>query len=115
YQVEYAVDRLETTSIVWLGLTMGCARCHDHKYDPITQKDFYRFFAYFNNVSDRGRYFKYGNTPPVVTAPTREQQAKLDALDAQLAESRTRAASLTASAKAALNHWTPPAAESWNF
>ena len=85
YQVEYAVDRVETTATVWLGLTMGCARCHDHKYDPISQKEFYNFFAFFNNVSDRGRYFKYGNTPPIVHAPTREQQAHLDALDGRIA------------------------------
>ena len=90
YQVEYAVDRLETTATVWLGLTMGCARCHDHKYDPISQKEFYEFFAFFNNVSDRGRYYKYGNTPPVVRAPTREQQARLDALDGRIAHLEER-------------------------
>ena len=81
YQVEYAVDRLETTGTVWLGLTVGCARCHDHKYDPISQREFYRFYAYFNNVSDRGRYYKYGNTPPIVRAPTREQREELGSLD----------------------------------
>ena len=86
YQVEYAVDRVETTATVWLGLTMGCARCHDHKYDPISQKEFYQFFAYFNNVSDRGRYYKFGNTPPLVHAPTREQQAQLGALDRRIAK-----------------------------
>ena len=85
YQVEYAVDRLETTATVWMGLTLGCARCHDHKYDPISQKEFYRFFAYFNNVSDRGRYYKYGNTPPIVHAPTLEQQERLDEMDRQIA------------------------------
>ncbi len=69
-----------------MGLTMGCARCHDHKYDPITQKDFYRFYAFFNNVPDRGRYFKYGNTPPFVLAPTQEQAAELEALDAEIEE-----------------------------
>ena len=62
YAVEYVVDRLETTSTVWLGLTLGCARCHDHKYDPFTQKDFYRLFAYFNNVPEKGRANKYGNS-----------------------------------------------------
>jgi hypothetical protein len=86
YAVEYVADRVETTSTVWLGLTMGCARCHDHKYDPITQKEFYRMFAYFNNVPERGRAFKYGNSPPVVKAPTQEQQEKLRLLDRVLAE-----------------------------
>jgi hypothetical protein len=53
--VEYVADRVETTSTVWLGLTVGCARCHDHKYDPIPQADFYRMFAYFNNIDESGR------------------------------------------------------------
>src|SRR5579862_4757438 len=84
YAVEYVVDRVETTSAVFLGLTLGCARCHDHKYDPFTQKEFYQLFAYFNNVPEMGRAMKYGNSPPMVTAPTHEQQATLDNLDSQL-------------------------------
>lgn len=55
YLVEYVADRVETTSTVFLGLTMGCARCHDHKYDPIKQKDFYEMFAFFNNIPENGR------------------------------------------------------------
>ena len=67
------------TSTVFLGLTLGCARCHNHKYDPFTQKDFYQMFAYFNNVPELGRAMKYGNSPPVVPAPTRDQQQQLNA------------------------------------
>ena len=70
YAVEYVVDRVETTATVWLGLTLGCARCHDHKYDPITQKEFYRLFAFFNNVPEKGRAIKFGNSPPMIKAPT---------------------------------------------
>lgn len=81
YAVEYVVDRVETTATVFLGLTLGCARCHDHKYDPLAQKEFYQVFAYFNNIPDRGRYNKYGNTAPVVKAPTPDQQARLGTLD----------------------------------
>lgn len=55
YIVEYVADRVETTSTVWLGLTVGCARCHDHKYDPISQKDFYELFAFFNNLKEHGQ------------------------------------------------------------
>lgn len=53
-RVNVVIDRVDTTSTVWLGLTMACAQCHDHKYDPVTQKDFYRFFAFFNNVPETG-------------------------------------------------------------
>ena len=53
--VEYAVDRVETTSTVWMGLTAGCARCHDHKYDPLSQKEFFQLFGYFNSISERGK------------------------------------------------------------
>ena len=94
YAVEYVVDRVETTSAVWLGATLGCARCHNHKYDPFPQKDFYRFFAYFNNVPERGMAFKYGNSPPVIAAPTADQEGKLRELDQKLAASEHTLASL---------------------
>jgi hypothetical protein len=84
YAVEYVVDRVETVSTVFMGVTLGCARCHNHKYDPFTQKEFYEFFAYFNNVPERGRGMKYGNTPPVIPAPTAEQQAALRALQSRI-------------------------------
>ncbi len=116
YQVEYAVDRLETTATVWLGLTMGCARCHDHKYDPISQKEFYRFYAYFNNVSDRGRYYKYGNTPPIVHAPTLEQQARLDELDQRIAQLESRLRERDDEIEAALVAGSlPPSADEWSY
>jgi len=84
YAVEYVVDRVETTSAVFLGLTLGCARCHNHKYDPFSQKEFYQLFAYFNNVPERGRAMKFGNSPPLVHAPTREQQQALRQLDERI-------------------------------
>ncbi|MFT5127305.1 MAG: hypothetical protein ACI8W8_000908 [Rhodothermales bacterium] len=55
FLVEYVADRVETTSTVWLGLTVGCARCHDHKYDPITMRDFYSMFAFFHNIPENGK------------------------------------------------------------
>ena len=89
YAVEYVVDRVDTTSTVWLGLAVGCARCHDHKYDPLTQKEFYRLFAYFNNVPEKGKAIKYGNSPPYIQTPTREQKKKLDQLTA-IAEAKSK-------------------------
>jgi hypothetical protein len=77
YQVEYVVDRVETTSTAWLGLTMGCARCHSHKYDPITHKEFYQFYAFFNSVSEKGLDGREGNAKPFLKLFTPEQE-KLD-------------------------------------
>ncbi|MBL8793401.1 MAG: DUF1553 domain-containing protein [Planctomycetia bacterium] len=90
YAVEYVADRLETTATVWLGLTLTCTRCHDHKYDPIKQSEFYQLFAYFNNVPESGRGFKYGNSPPYMKAPTPDQQAQLQAADAKVAQAEAR-------------------------
>jgi len=86
YAVEYVVDRVDTTATVWLGLTVGCARCHEHKYDPLTQKDYYRFFAFFNNVPEHGRAIKYGNSPPFILTPTNDQQEQLQKLDQEIAQ-----------------------------
>ena len=85
YQTEYVVDRVETTATVWLGLTMGCARCHDHKYDPIKQKEFYQFFAFFNTVPERGLDGRKGNSKPFVHLPSRQQEERLAALERKTA------------------------------
>ena len=85
FQVEYVVDRVETTGTVWLGLTIGCARCHDHKYDPLSQKEFYQVFSFFNNVPEYGRAIKEGNSPPYIQAPTDQQRRQLAAIDDKIA------------------------------
>ncbi len=54
YRTEYVIDRLNTTATVWMGLTVGCARCHDHKFDPLSQKEFYQLSAFFNQLPERG-------------------------------------------------------------
>ena len=77
YRVEYVADRVRTTSIAWLGLTMECARCHDHKFDPVTQKDFYRFFAFFNNIDETGEDGRFANAAPILPAPTLTQQHEM--------------------------------------
>ncbi|HWD98040.1 MAG TPA: DUF1553 domain-containing protein [Bryobacteraceae bacterium] len=85
YQVEYVVDRVEATSATWMGLTLGCARCHDHKYDPISQRDFYRFFAFFNNVSEKGLDGRTGNAEPFLQLPSAEQAARKQELNSAIA------------------------------
>ena len=85
YHAEYTIDRASTTGTVWLGLTVGCARCHDHKFDPIRQKDFYQLVAYFNSVPERGLDGFLGNADPVLPLPTAAQQKQLDELNGQLA------------------------------
>jgi len=72
-RVEYVVDRVETTATVWLGLTAGCARCHDHKYDPLSQQEFYNFYAFFNHIDETGRVDAGGNARPVMKIPSGEQ------------------------------------------
>jgi hypothetical protein len=75
-RVEYVMNRVETTGAVWLGLTVGCARCHDHKYDPISQREFYQFYSYFNSIDESGRVDAGGNANPVLPVPTKEQSAR---------------------------------------
>ncbi|MGH9769045.1 MAG: DUF1553 domain-containing protein, partial [Blastocatellia bacterium] len=86
YRIEYVVDRVDTTSTVFMGLTMGCARCHNHKYDPFTQKEYYQLTAYFNSIDEDGHSFDQGNSPPVIAAATKEQRQRLRQLDREIAE-----------------------------
>ncbi len=82
WRVETVIDRVETTGMTWLGLTFNCCRCHDHKYDPISQRDFYAMFAFFNNVTESGTLQgESKNTEPTISAPTAEQLAELKRLD----------------------------------
>jgi hypothetical protein len=84
YQVEYVVDRVETTSNVWMATTMGCARCHSHKYDPITQKEFYEFYAFFNTVSEDGLDGRTGNAKPFLSLPSPQQKTEIEELSAAI-------------------------------
>jgi len=90
FLLENAVDRVDTTSTVWMGLTMGCARCHDHKYDPISTKEYYQLISMFDNVAESGRAIKFGNSEPWIKAPTREQKAELAILDAKVADAKSK-------------------------
>ncbi len=89
YRVENGVDRVETTSTVFLGLTLGCARCHDHKFDPVSQAEFYQFFGFFNSVNEQGVYTESrGNVPPLITLPTFENQKQLEELEIAIAAAK---------------------------
>ena len=85
FLLENAVDRVDTTSTVWMGLTLGCARCHDHKYDPFSQKEYYQLISFFDNITESGRAIKFGNSEPWIIAPTRKQQQQEQALMQQIA------------------------------
>ena len=89
FRSEYVSDRAETTATVWLGLTVGCARCHDHKYDPIPQRDYYSLYAFFNNMKEKGLVYNFGNEEPFIKAPTPDMEAKLAGLEKAL-EDRQR-------------------------
>ena len=75
YRVEYAIDRVKTTSMVWLGVSMECAQCHNHKYDPITQEEYYQFYAFFNQAADPGKQTRNGNQSPVVNLYRRRENS----------------------------------------
>ena len=85
FAVEYVVDRVDTVSTVFLGLTMGCARCHNHKFDPFTQKEYYQLYAYFNSIPEDGRFNNFGNAAPWMPAPTRQQQQQLQRIESEMA------------------------------
>jgi hypothetical protein len=90
YYVKYAVDRVATTSTVWMGLTTECAECHDHKFDPISQKEFYQLFAFFNNTAENAMDGNRHDPPPSVRAPTPEQSRELARLMAAAEELRSQ-------------------------
>ncbi|MCC6510297.1 MAG: DUF1549 domain-containing protein [Pirellulaceae bacterium] len=107
--VETVIDRVETTGLTWLGLTLNCCRCHDHKYDPISQKEFYSLFAFFNSVEESGVLAPVGkngeNTPPLMTIASAEQKAEQARLDKAVAEREVRWAKVEKEASRWLADW----------
>jgi hypothetical protein len=84
YRVEYVADRVHTTATVFLGLSMQCARCHDHKYDPISQREYYQFFAFFNNVADKPAHSPiFSPGEPFLSVPSGDQLARFETLQRQ--------------------------------
>ena len=97
FHAENLVDRASTVGTVWLGLTVGCARCHDHKYDPIPTREFYSLFAFFNSVDEAGNGGSAdgrGNFKPFMKLPSPELEAQLASKDAELKTARANLAEI---------------------
>ncbi len=88
--VRYAVDRTETMSTIFMGMTLGCAVCHDHKFDPVTQKEFYQLFAFYNAAADAAMDGNQLAPPPVIRVPSPEQTTKLAELNQQITDLQAR-------------------------
>lgn len=111
YRVEYVVDRVDTTLTTWMGLTVGCAQCHDHKFDPISQRDFYRLFAFFNNSPEKG-LITTENPPPLISVPQPGQERRLTELKSAAASARAEFAQLKARLEEEVAAWEADGEES---
>lgn len=106
WRVEKVADRAETTSTAFLGLTLACARCHDHKYDALSQKDYYRFYGFFNSIDEKGFYNETrGNVPPIVRLHSDEVLARLEGLKRQEQEADARVAAALETAALRFEAW----------
>ncbi|MCA9177548.1 MAG: DUF1553 domain-containing protein [Planctomycetales bacterium] len=105
WRVDYVVDRVKTTSNVWLGISMECGQCHRHKFDPITQKEYYQFFAFFNQTSDPGMQSRSGNQAPLVNVPDAKRDAEITALEQQLAKVTEQISSRAAEVEEPFQQW----------
>ncbi len=107
YRVEYVCDRVQTFATTFLGLTFECARCHDHKYDPITQKEYYQFFSIFQNVDEAGLYSYFTNSPPTpaLTMTDNAGKQKLSELQAVVTELEKKSIKKRESRRTAFEEW----------
>jgi hypothetical protein len=105
YKVLYARDRTETVSTVWMGLTAGCAVCHDHKFDPISQREFYELSAFFNNTTQPTMDGNVKDTPPTVFVPAVADSGRWAALSAELSEARGKLAARKSAARPEFDRW----------
>ena len=108
YRVEYISDRVQTFGTAFLGLTFECAKCHDHKFDPITQKDFYRLFAFFDDIDEAGLYsfFSAGDAPtPAMKLFSEEAKTSRPALEQKEKSAVAHLKSLASSQSTAFSTW----------
>ncbi|MBK9129919.1 MAG: PSD1 domain-containing protein [Phycisphaerales bacterium] len=101
FRVAAVIDRVNTTMQVWMGMTVGCAQCHDHKYDPLSQREYYELFAFFDQTEDDD----HPSDRPVIEAPTDDQQAALVSLRAEQARLRATTDAWTPEYAAAFSAW----------
>jgi len=111
YRVEYVVDRVKTTGNVFLGLSIECAQCHSHKYDPISHREYYQFYAFFNNNADSGKQTRNGNAPPMVNVISRENIAKRQAAEAKVKAINEKIATHRKGVQDAFEKWAIEAAK----
>jgi len=109
YQVLYTRDRTETTSQVWMGLTAGCAVCHDHKFDPLSTKEFYSLAAFFNNTTQQAMDGNIPNTPPTIFVPRAEDREKWQQTEKQVADMRGRIEARKQSGRPDFDGWVAQA------
>jgi hypothetical protein len=109
FLAEYTADRVETTAAVWLGQTFNCCRCHDHKFDPFTQRDFYALKAFFHNVPEKGVGIYSNpirtNSPPFVNLPAPEIEAKISGLNASTKAVNEQLTVLAEKSSAGVEEW----------
>ena len=114
YAVLYTRDRTETTAAVWMGLTAGCAVCHNHKFDPLSQKEFYELAAFFNNTTQNPMDGNVHNTPPILPVPLAADGERWAAIEVELVAARRRRETARQEARQAFGDWiaalTPQAA-----
>lgn len=108
YRTGYVCDRVETTAATWLGLTMGCAKCHDHKYDPLTMRDYYGLFAAFNNLDEKGIVKDVApmSPAPALLLPSAEQQEQFARLSDQIRQDEARLKTLRPSLAQDIATWS---------
>src|SRR5690606_30147908 len=105
YLVLYTRDRTETTSAVWMGLTANCAVCHDHKFDPLSQREFYELAAFFNNTTQGAMDGNVKDTPPVIPVVMPEDRDRLAALEKEIPAAKEALAARKSAARGDFDAW----------
>lgn len=105
YRVEYVADRVFTTGAAFLGMTMQCAECHDHKYDPVSIEEYYEFAAFFDNINDTGQIPNEGAAGPTILLPDEETEEMIAYLENQIEDQEQKLENLEKEKKDEFQHW----------